>query len=107
MAQIFLDDPVPQGFDKLLKPDLVLIAERLDLGIRPELRKRVFQRAIVNYMIEAQSWDYTELDLYPTIEDIAESKFHEVKLLELQIQNKKEQRDSLREERKFEQERPA
>ena len=74
----------------ILKTDLIKISESLKLGVESKSIKRVYQRAIINYMIGEQNWDSSELIDYPDVSVMNDSKLSEAKVSELPVKREHE-----------------
>ena len=79
-ASNFMKTPDQDVFDSLIKDDLLVLADFLELSVKRSWRKIDMQKVIVKYLISVGVFDESSLSSYCTASEV------EIKRLEMQAQ---------------------
>ena len=79
-ASDFMKEPDQDVFDSLIKDDLIVLADYLELSVKKSWRKIDIQRVIVKHLISVGDFDESSLSSYCTASEV------EIKKLEMQNQ---------------------
>ena len=102
-AEDFMESPDQDIFDSLVKDDLLVLADYLELSVKKSWRKIDIQRVIVKHLISAGLFDESSLSSYCTASEIEMKKIEVQKQIDLKkIEQEKELKKLEIEERKLE-----
>ncbi|VDI03011.1 Hypothetical predicted protein [Mytilus galloprovincialis] len=104
-ASKFLKTPDLEGFDKLKKDELVLLAKHLKLDFKVSMRKQILKNLVIDKLVDAEILGEEALEL--KVENVDAFKLkqleleHELKLKELEMKerlemDKKEKEDEFK-----------
>ena len=91
-AEDFMESPDQDVFDSLVKDDLLVLADYLELSVKKSWRKIDIQRVIVKHLISAGLFDESSLSSYCTASEIEMKKIEvqkQIDLKKIEQENKK------------------
>ena len=65
----FMSEPSAETFQTLRKDDLVTLAKHVKIDVRPSLRKRDIQKAIMEHLVNQSIFEQSALDPYKIVEN--------------------------------------
>ena len=64
-----MSEPSAETFQTLRKDDLVTLAKHVKIDVRPSLRKRDIQKAIMEHLVNQNIFEQSALDPYKIVEN--------------------------------------
>ena len=73
-----MSEPSAETFQTLRKDDLVTLAKHVKIDVRPSLRKRDIQKAVMEHLVNQSIFEQSALDPYKTVENQSTTRSNSV-----------------------------